>query len=59
MAYFKNGYSEIINIIGLAIEAELTVHSLISLQVATHPLLTAAPTTYPIIKAAQNTLKNY
>jgi NADH oxidase (H2O2-forming) len=47
---------EIINIIGLAIEAELTVHNIISLQVATQPLLTAAPTTYPIIKAAQNAL---
>lgn len=47
---------EIINIIGLAIEAELTVHNLISLQVATQPLLTAAPTTYPIVKAAQNAL---
>jgi len=48
---------EIINIIGLAIEANLTVHNIISLQVATQPLLTAAPTTYPIIKAAQNCLK--
>ncbi len=48
---------EIINIIGLAIEAQLTVHNIISLQVATQPLLTAAPTTYPIVKAAQNTLK--
>ena len=44
---------EIINIIGLAIEAELTAHQLMSLQVATQPLLTPAPTTYPIIKAAQ------
>ncbi len=49
---------EIINIIGLAIEAELTVHSLISLQVATQPLLTAAPTNYPIIMAAQAVLLN-
>ena len=48
---------EIINIIGLAIEAELTVHNIITLQVATQPLLTAAPTTYPIVKAAQNALK--
>jgi pyruvate/2-oxoglutarate dehydrogenase complex dihydrolipoamide dehydrogenase (E3) component len=48
---------EIINIIGLAIEAQLTVHNIISLQIATQPLLTAAPTTYPIVKAAQNTLK--
>lgn len=44
---------EIINIIGLAIEAELTAHHLVSLQVATQPLLTAAPTAYPIVKAAQ------
>ena len=44
---------EIINIIGLAIEAELTAHHLVSLQVATQPLLTSAPTTYPIVKAAQ------
>lgn len=48
---------EIINIIGLAIEADLTIHNIISLQVATQPLLTAAPTTYPIVKAAQNCLK--
>ena len=44
---------EMINIIGLAIEAELTAHHLVSLQVATQPLLTAAPTNYPIVKAAQ------
>jgi NADPH-dependent 2,4-dienoyl-CoA reductase/sulfur reductase-like enzyme len=44
---------EMINIIGLAIEAELTAHHLFSLQVATQPLLTAAPTTYPIVKAAE------
>ncbi|MBN2894868.1 MAG: FAD-dependent oxidoreductase [Campylobacterales bacterium] len=47
---------EIINIIGLAIEAELTAHHLVSLQVATQPLLTAAPTAYPIVKAAQKIL---
>ncbi len=44
---------EMINILGLAIESKLTVHSLISLQVATQPLLTSAPTTYPIVMAAQ------
>jgi len=47
---------EIINIIGLAIESELTLYSLISMQVATQPLLTSAPTTYPIIMAAQMAL---
>jgi pyruvate/2-oxoglutarate dehydrogenase complex dihydrolipoamide dehydrogenase (E3) component len=48
---------EVINIIGLAIEAELTAHHLVSLQVATQPLLTAAPTTYPIINAAQQIIR--
>ncbi len=48
---------EIINIIGLAIEAGLTAYHLEFLQVATQPLLTPAPTTYPIIKAAQQILK--
>ena len=50
---------EIINIIGLAIEAELTAHHLLSLQVATQPLLTSAPTTYPIVKAAQKIITSY
>lgn len=49
---------EIINIIGLAIEAELTAYHLISLQVATQPLLTAAPTNYPIVKAAQKIVRS-
>ena len=49
---------EIINIIGLTIEAKLTAHHLISLQVATQPVLTPAPTTYPLIKAAQNIILN-
>lgn len=44
---------ELINIIGLIIEAKLTIYSLLSMQVATHPLLTAAPTAYPIVKAAE------
>jgi NADH oxidase (H2O2-forming) len=49
---------EIINIVGLAIEAKLTAHHLISLQVATQPVLTPAPTTYPLIKASQQILLN-
>jgi len=49
---------EIINIIGLTIEAKLTAHHLISLQVATQPVLTPAPTMYPLIKAAQKILLN-
>jgi len=49
---------EIVNIIGLAIESKLTLHSLISLQIATQPLLTSAPTTYPIVMAAQIALNS-
>lgn len=48
---------EVINIIGLAIETELTAYKILSLQVATQPLLTAAPTAYPIIKAAEQIVK--
>ncbi|MBL0721180.1 MAG: FAD-dependent oxidoreductase [Sulfurovum sp.] len=49
---------EMVNIIGLAIESKLTLHSLISLQIATQPLLTSAPTTYPIVMAAQIALNS-
>ena len=43
---------EMINIIGLLIEAGLTIYQVMSMQVATQPKLTAAPTNYPIIMAA-------
>jgi len=45
-------------LIGLAIESELTIYSLLTLQVATQPLLTAAPTNYPIVQAAYDALRN-
>lgn len=44
---------EIINILGLAIQNELTVYQLISLQIGTHPLLTSAPTMPVCIEAAE------
>ncbi len=44
---------EIINTLGLAIQNELTVYELISLQIGTHPLLTSAPTMPVFIKAAE------
>lgn len=44
---------EIINTLGLAIQKELTVYELISLQIGTHPLLTSAPTMPVFIKAAE------
>jgi len=47
-----NETGEMINIIGLLIEAGLTIYQVMSMQVATQPKLTAAPTNYPIIMAA-------
>lgn len=44
---------ELINTIGLAIQKELAVYDLISLQIGTHPLLTTAPTKHLCIRAAE------
>jgi len=43
---------EMINIIGLMIESNITIYKAMSMQVATQPMLTAAPTNYPIVMAA-------
>jgi len=48
---------ELVNIIGLAIQNNMTVYDLITTQIGTHPLLTAPPTAYPIIKAAEMAMK--
>lgn len=48
--------SEMINILALAIQEEMTVYDLDTLQISTHPLLTAAPTVYPLIAASQSAL---
>jgi len=42
---------EIINIIALAIQKDMTIYDLELLQIATHPLLTPSPTVYPLIAA--------
>ncbi len=47
-----NEAGEMINIIGVMIEAGLSIYQVMSMQVATQPMLTAAPTNYPIIMAA-------
>lgn len=44
---------EIINLIGMAIQKQVTVFELVSYQIGTHPLLTGAPTKYVVIKAAE------
>jgi pyruvate/2-oxoglutarate dehydrogenase complex dihydrolipoamide dehydrogenase (E3) component len=49
--------SEMINILALAVQKEMTVYDFETLQISTHPLLTASPTIYPLIAAAQNALK--
>jgi NADH oxidase (H2O2-forming) len=47
---------EMINIVGLSIQNQLTISDLVTMQIGTHPLLTASPIAYPIIGAAQNAL---
>ena len=45
--------SELINMIGVAIQKRMSAVELATLQIATHPYLTSAPTTYPLVIAAQ------
>ncbi|MFH1415395.1 MAG: FAD-dependent oxidoreductase [Elusimicrobiota bacterium] len=45
---------EIINIIGLAIQKNVTLNELESFQMATHPYLTPPPTKYHIVQAAMD-----
>ncbi len=47
---------EIVNIIGLALQKNVSMTELETMQLATHPKLTAAPTTYPLIVAAQDAI---
>jgi len=49
--------SELINMIGVAIQERMSAIELETLQVATHPYLTSAPTMYPVIVAAQEVSK--
>lgn len=48
---------ELVNLIGLAIQNKMTIHSILTTQIGTHPLLTASPIVYPIIKAAESFAK--
>ncbi|MEZ4813100.1 MAG: FAD/NAD(P)-binding oxidoreductase [Caldisericia bacterium] len=45
---------ELINIVGMAIQNEVTIYDLLTYQIGTHPLLTGPPTGYAIIKAADD-----
>lgn len=44
---------ELINVIGFAIQNQMTVNDLLVAQIGTHPMLTASPAGYPLIKAAE------
>jgi len=41
------------NVIGFAIQNQMTVNDLLVAQIGTHPMLTASPAGYPLIKAAE------
>jgi pyruvate/2-oxoglutarate dehydrogenase complex dihydrolipoamide dehydrogenase (E3) component len=47
---------ELINMIALAIQKNVTVRELDMMQIATQPLLTSAPTVHPVINAAHQAL---
>ncbi|MGM0551054.1 MAG: FAD-dependent oxidoreductase [Bacteroidota bacterium] len=44
---------ELTNVIGLAIQNRMSVHSFLTMQIGTHPCLTASPAAYPLVKAAE------
>lgn len=49
---------ELLNVIGLAIQNQMSAHSLFAMQLGTHPLLTGSPGDYTIIKAAEAIVNN-
>ncbi len=49
---------EMINIISLAIQKDITASELNTFQVATHPLISASPIAYPINAASMNALSS-
>ena len=48
---------ELLNVIGLAIQNQMTIYSLYTMHIGTRPLLTGSPGGYSIIKAAEILLK--
>ena len=48
--------AEMINILSLAIQKDMTATELNTFQVATHPLVSASPVAYPINAAAMNAI---
>lgn len=48
---------ELINVIGFAIQNNMTINDFLVAQIGTQPMLTASPAAYPLIKAAEITAK--
>jgi NADPH-dependent 2,4-dienoyl-CoA reductase/sulfur reductase-like enzyme len=48
---------ELTNVIGFAIQNNMTVYDVIMTQIGTHPMLTASPAGYPLVKAAEAVVK--
>lgn len=53
----KSG-GELINVIGTAIQNNMTINDFLVAQIGTQPMLTASPAAYPLIKAAEVCDKN-
>lgn len=51
--YGGKSVGELINVIGFAIQANMTINDLLVAQIGTQPMLTASPAAYPLIKAAE------
>lgn len=51
-----DGVAEMINILSLAIQKDMTATELNTFQVATHPMISASPIAYPINAAAMNAI---
>lgn len=49
---------ELINVIGFAIQNNMSINDFLVAQIGTQPLLTASPAGYPLIKAAEMAAKN-
>jgi len=50
---------ELINMIALAIQTQVSVRELDMMQIATHPMLTPAPTVHPMVNAAHQALAKF
>ncbi|MFO7895899.1 MAG: FAD-dependent oxidoreductase [Candidatus Cloacimonadales bacterium] len=54
--YGGKSVGELVNVLALAIQKQVTVYEMVGFQIGTHPLLTTAPTKYVLIKAAEEAM---